>query len=360
MGRIRDLFRRAEKRPNDKYFRAAAAEVWPYEVQHGRPRPDDLAQGLETSAAHVWVYACTNAVARCAARVPIEILKPAAPRGQQVTALPSDPVARPFLAVNDFMSQAELIELTVLHLLLTGNAYWDIERQTGEIWPLRPDRVSVVPHSTEFVSGYLYRNRGVTVRFDVDEVVHFKLPNPSDPWYGLAPLRAAFDSVQADRYAILGSKQFQQHGAVPAGILTAPHALDSEQVERLRGEWKRLYGGPKGRQRVAVLQGGMDFRTISISARDAEVIAQRKLNREEICAVFGVPPAVVGLFEYANYANADVQERLFWRNTVIPHVRRIAQRLNESDVLPQGWHAEPDLSDLATLLSDQPTQGRSN
>ena len=211
--------------------------------------------------------------------------------------------------------------------------------------------MKIVPHNTEFVAGYLYTNRGVTLRFDVGEIVHFKLPNPCDPFYGLAPLQAAFDSVEADRYAIKGSREFQRHGAVPAGILTAPHAMDTDQIERLRGEWKRLYGGPRGRHRVAVLQGGMDFRTITMSAKDMEVIAQRKLNREEICAAFGVPPAVVGLFEYANYANAEVQERLFWRNTVVPHVRRISERLNEADVLPEGWRSEPDLTGLESLVA---------
>jgi HK97 family phage portal protein len=344
MGWLKDYrARRAEKA-----FRAAHAEIYPYELTQGMQAPVLMPEGLNALGAHVWVYACVTRVAQACSRVPIDIMKPGK---EPVPAELSDPVAYPFLAVNPFMSQAGLIESTVINLLLTGNAYWDLERDAGEIWSLRPDAVKVVPSYEDFVLGYLYKNGGVTIRFEADEIIHFKLPNPTDYWYGLSPLRAAFDSVSQDMAAIKASREFQERGAVPAGILSTPNSVAPDQVDKLRSQWHSLYGGPKGRSRVAVLQGGLTFSTVTMSAKDAETIAQRKISREEICAVFATPPALVGLFEFASYANADAQERMFWRNTVTPHMDRIIGQLNDSGILPTGYTAALDLTGLEGLTS---------
>jgi HK97 family phage portal protein len=319
-----------------------------YELSQGMQAPVLMPEGLNALGAHVWVYACVTRVAQACSRVPIDIMKPGK---EPVPAELSDPVAYPFLAVNPFMSQAGLIESTVINLLLTGNAYWDLERDAGEIWSLRPDAVKVVPSYEDFVLGYLYKNGGITIRFEADEIIHFKLPNPTDYWYGLSPLRAAFDSVSQDMAAIKASREFQERGAIPAAVLKSLYAMDPAQSEKLRHQFNGLYGGPKGRARVALLPPGLDFSTVTMSAKDAETIALRKISREEICAVFATPPALVGLFEFASYANADAQERMFWRNTVMPHMDRIIGQLNDTGALPTGYSAALDLTGLEGLTS---------
>jgi hypothetical protein len=37
----------------------------------------------------------------------------------------------------------------------------------------------------------------------------------------------------------------------------------------------------------------------------------------------------VGIYEYANYANAQLQRKLFWSETVLPKLRRIGDAINE-------------------------------
>jgi len=48
---------------------------------------------------------------------------------------------------------------------------------------------------------------------------------------------------------------------------------------------------------------------VGVNQKDMDFIQQKKMSREEICSVFKVPPALIGLFEYANYANAREQEQ---------------------------------------------------
>jgi phage portal protein BeeE len=62
---------------------------------------------------------------------------------------------------NEFMSQQEFVEAFVAFALIAGNSYMDMVGPSDvapprELWPLRPDRVKIVPHATNYVAGYQY------------------------------------------------------------------------------------------------------------------------------------------------------------------------------------------------------------
>lgn len=344
MGLLNRLFGLGQD-PQTKAYPAARIDVWPQEYKSGHPQPFDLHRTLTAYEKHVWVYACQSAIARCCARIPFKIL-----RGE-AEASPKDRIAQPFYSVNPFMSQADLVEMTVLHLLGAGNAYWALEIEAMEIWPLNPYKVKIIPDADTFVAGYKYSSGTKTITFDVSEMVHFKLPNPNDPWYGMSPLQAAFDSVTADVYAIQEQRDVARRGYAPRNFISSPHKLTPEQKTDFDENFKRRYSGPAGRNKIPILSGGMELKTLGVSAKDAEIISQRKLNREEICGAFGVPPVIAGLFEYARYANADIQERLMWRNTVMPMSNRIVMRLNDSYALPTGYTAELDTTGFEGLVN---------
>jgi SPP1 gp7 family putative phage head morphogenesis protein len=63
---------------------------------------------------------------------------------------------------------------------------------------------------------------------------------------------------------------------------------------------------------------GVDVQELGQSNRDMEFIDLRRFSREQILAIFDVPPAVAGVFEYANYANAKEQLRYFWYHKLFP------------------------------------------
>ena len=74
----------------------------------------------------------------------------------------------------------------------------------------------------------------------------------------------------------------------------------------------------------------------------------------EIALAFGVPPMLLGIpgdNTYANYAEAN---RSFWRQTVVPLVRRVADDL--SFWLAPGFGGVtlvPDLEDVEALAEDR-------
>jgi hypothetical protein len=101
--------------------------------------------------------------------------------------------------INRFMNRFECMEITDLHQELAGNAYWYVvNNQLGvpfELWLLQPDKMVVVPSRDTWIAGYIYRSSdGTEIPFTLDEIIHFKFPNPKDQYYGCGPLEAVADS----------------------------------------------------------------------------------------------------------------------------------------------------------------------
>ena len=97
--------------------------------------------------------------------------------------------------VNPHWTGGDLWRATETYLSLWGEAYWAVERDEAgvpfELWPLRPDRVRIVPDEREYIRGYVYMGpSGDSVPLASDEVVRLRYFNPLDEYAGLSPIRS--------------------------------------------------------------------------------------------------------------------------------------------------------------------------
>jgi HK97 family phage portal protein len=279
-----------------------------------------------------WVYIAVNRIAEAAALVPLRVYRRGVDDPQPA---PTHPLERLLAAPNPHLSGFELIEQTVGHLELTGDAFWflagDAAGQPAEIWPLRPDRVSVVPDPEAYVRGYLYEVDGRRVPLLPAEVVHFRRWHPTDDYYGLSALEAARLAVSSDRaMAEWNRSTFGRDNGVPAGIVTIKDMISDADLQRIQREWRESYGGPQ--RRTAFLRGeNIQWQHIGLSHHELDFLKGRLAHRDEILSIFGVP---VGLLsENATEANATVAERQFIERTLWPKLVRIAQKIS-ADLLP--------------------------
>ena len=77
-----------------------------------------------------------------------------------------------------------------------------------------------------------------------------------------------------------------------------------------------------------VLEGGLDWKEMGFSPKDMDFINSKNNAAREIALAFGVPPMLLGIpgdNTFANYAEAN---RMFWRQTVIPILRRVTDALS--------------------------------
>lgn len=290
-----------------------------------------------------WVYIAINRIAEAGALVPLHVFKL---EGEARIGIENHPLERLFSNPNPLTSRFELFEQTLGSLELHGNAYWflvgDSLGKPREIWVLRPDRVTIVPHKTQVVGGYLYEIDGQHIPLDVMEVIHFRRWHPANDYYGLSPIAAARNAVLSDRHmADWNRKAFGEDHGVPAGIVNIPDFISDTDFERIKREWRSNYGGTE--RRTAFLRGGaVTWQNIGLTHSDLDFLQGRKAQRDEILNIFGIPVGLVS--ENATEANAKVAERLFIERTLYPKLVRLAQKISQ-ELLPfygEGLIAEYD------------------
>ncbi len=292
---------------------------------HWTPR-NYAALAREGFAGNVIGYRCVRMIAEAVSAVPLLMMVD----GAEVEAHPlKSLLARP----NPAQGGRDLIDQLVTQLLLAGNAYAELVSLDGtprEIFALRPDRMAVVPSRSGWPEGYEYSVGGTSVRLPRENVLHLRLFNPGDDHYGLSPLEAAARAIDTHNAASAWNKAMLDNAARPSGALVFAAAdghLTTEQFERLKGELQSAYQGAANAGRPLVLEGGLDWKEMGFSPKDMDFIESKNMAAREVALAFGVPPMLLGIpgdNTYANYAEAN---RVFWRQTVVPLLLRVADAL---------------------------------
>ena len=165
--------------------------------------------------------------------------------------------------------------------------------------------------------------------FDVKNIIFMRYFNPYHPIRGLAPLEAARNSVMEEFRSKQYNIKFLENDAAVSGVLQTQGNIQDSVFKRLKEEIKQKYAGSHNAGNMLILEGGLEYKQIALSHKDMQYLESRKMTREEICSVFRVPPPVVGIFEYANYANSEQSYISFWTKTLLPKIKFIEEVLNK-------------------------------
>jgi HK97 family phage portal protein len=259
-------------------------------------------------------------------------------RGQaehEHTPLPhTHPLCRLLDAPNPWLTRWELWYLTVVYLELTGNCFWYVAPRTGgmpaEIWVVPTPWVRVVPDATEYVRAYEVSPPGVpTETFTPAEIVHLKYPNPLNPHYGLSPLQANALTVDANTELLKSRYQTFLVGPRPGVVLQSEQTLTDQTVRRLEEKLEAKYAGRANWHRPVVLEQGLKASPWTLTPAEMDFLNSSRMTRDEILAVFRVPPPITGLVENAGLgANIWFGARvMFCEGTIQPKLDLIGQAL---------------------------------
>jgi HK97 family phage portal protein len=326
----------------------------------GRATPQNYGSYLKQYGDAPWVYSCIRTIAAQGSGVPLKLYRKKIINDKAIyTEVTSHPISTLLAKVNPFLTGSDLIEATLSYEELTGNAYWLLDMFEGgkptEIYPLRPDRIKIVPDKKEFIKSYKYEiGSNEYVTFKAEQIIHFKYFNSTDDFYGLSPISASRMAIETQKLGDEYNKNFYENSAEPKGALVSENPLKADAKKRIAAAWRALHQGTKNAHKVAILEGGLDWKALGISQKDMDFINGKKMTREDILGVFGVPPAMVGVFEFANYANSKEQREIFWRNTEVPKLNKLAETINEFLVKPwdESLEVRPDYSSVDALQAD--------
>ena len=279
------------------------------------------------------VYRSVAMIAECAAYVPLLLYA----GEQEIESHPlKDLIRRP----NPHETWADFMQRLVGYLLVSGNAYIEavsVGDELRELHLLRPDRVQVVPGADGWAEAFDYAVAGRTVRISgeavdgVRAVLHIKLFHPANDHYGLSPLEAAASAIDLHNTAARWNKALLDNSARPSGaiVYTARDGnLTGEQIERLKTELEAGFQGAANAGRPLLLEGGLDWKAMSLSPKDMDFIEARHVASREIALALGVPPMLLGIPGDNTYSNLAEAQRSFWRATVLPMVNRVAAQLS--------------------------------
>jgi HK97 family phage portal protein len=80
-------------------------------------------------------------------------------------------------------------------------------------------------------------------------------------------------------------------------VLTTEQKLTKEAAERIGKSWKSLKQGLRNAGDTAVLEQGLKWQPLGMSARDAEFIAGRNMQVQEIARLYRMPLYKLGVPE---------------------------------------------------------------
>ncbi|MFG1305312.1 phage portal protein [Xanthobacter autotrophicus] len=348
--------------PEEKASRAAPLIAL---FSAGRPRwtPRDYASlAREGFAKNAIAYRAVRLIGESASALPLVLMA----GREELEAHPLlDLMRRP----NPRLTGSSLMEAICSYLMVAGNAYVEavaVEGEVRELHLLRPDRVKLVPGPDGWPEAYDYTLGARTVRIpqdtlvegeDVPAILHLTAFNPLDDHYGFAPLEAAAQALDLHNAASAWNKALIDNAARPSGALvySGSGALSDEQFERLKGELEASFQGAVNAGRPLLLEGGLDWRPLSLSPKDMDFEAARNSAAREIALAIGVPPLLLGIpgdNTYANYAEAN---RALWRQSVVPLVRRVCDALSLwlGPAYGGGLSLVPDLDQAEALAAER-------
>jgi HK97 family phage portal protein len=76
-----------------------------------------------------------------------------------------------------------------------------------------------------------------------------------------------------------------------------------------------------------ILEMGLNWKPISLNAEDSQFLETRKMQRDEICAIFRVPPHLVASLEKATFNNVENLGLSFVNYALVPYLTRIENRI---------------------------------
>lgn len=246
---------------------------------------------------------------------------------------------------------------------LKGDAFQRIHRGVGNeisairgFEPIHPDRIVVDNVNGRNVYAY-YDGSGTLHTVDQDDMLHFSGVG-FDGKRSMSPIKYALKvpagiSLDADRFA--GS--FFKNGARPDFALKTPGKLDKEQADLLRNTWISTHQGPNNAHLPAVLTGGLEVQQLTMDAEDAQLLATRRFQIEDIARIFGVPPHMIGHTEKSTSWGSGVEQMsiAFIRYTMRRHLDVIQQEINRK-VWPKSLRVFAEFNADALMDGDSKAQ----
>jgi HK97 family phage portal protein len=305
---------------------------------------------LESAA----VQACVRVLADTSASLPLRLLKQASPTHH--VEVKDHPTAKLLnVAPNPDMTPITVVSTAMTALLLWGNAYIEIQRDSNKqpvaLWPRLPWLTRIKRDD----DGTLFFETGDSAdgkfrRVESADMIHA----PGLSLDGLIGMRLAHYSRQVIGAALaqdIFGATYYRNGGVPALALKTDKLLKPEQKTQMRHEWEALNTGEQNQWRLAILDQNLALEQYNVTAADSQLVESKRLSAEQICMLLGVPQVILGISDKAPRSTANTLDLTFLKYSLAPRLIRLEQAFDAKLAPTASYRIKFDTR--ALLRSDQ-------
>lgn len=304
----------------------------------GTPTPSGVVVNEHTAQGIPAFWCAINLLSTTTAGLPLHLYRRVGSDGRE--RVHDDLAALVSLDASSEMTAFAFRRSLILNAALTGNSFAEIVRNRDS---RRPAALHLIPSSSvdvirdERTSQIRYRvaGDGETVELRPDQILHLAGPS-HDGLVGVSVIgqhrHALGLAIAAESY---GSAFFTTAGT-PSGLLEHPGRLSDPVKRALREGWEGLHR--PGSRRLAILEEGMKYHSISIPPEDMQFLSTRNFQVVEIARIFNMPPSLLGAaVEGASltYKNSEDERQAFVDFCLTPWTLALEQELARKLLPPE-------------------------
>ena len=238
------------------------------------------------------------------------------------------------LTPNQIWSMKEMIGFAMMHLDLTGRAFWKMElnglgKPIGFV-PMLPslfidlklasDGVRI--ESYKFYSYEQGQKKWTIKTYRSEEIVDFRYQHPVELLGGASPIQQMAYAYDTDLAIRIQQRNFFENSARPDLVFETEQRPNTDAIDRFLMRWNEAHQGVENKWQPAVLGGGMSAKVLNISNVDLELMNLMKFTKRDILEAYHVPEGKLGTVEDINRANqlgVDIQfnEECIWPRLTI-------------------------------------------
>ncbi|MDC9604949.1 phage portal protein [Xenorhabdus griffiniae] len=288
----------------------------------------DVYVSPETSMKLAAVYACIYVLSSSVAQMPLHVMRKT---GQSVEMARDHPV---FYLVHDepnnWQTSYKWRELKQRHILGWGNGYtWVKRNRKGEVTGIdacMPWETTLLNSGGRYTYG-VYNSEG-NFAVSPDDMIHIRALGNNQK-IGLSPILQHAETIGIGMSGQKYTSAFFGGNARPAGIVSVKGEMNDKGWERLKAMWRKASAALRSEEnKTLLLPAELDYKALTVSPVDAQLIDMLKLNRSMIAGIFNVPAHMINDLEKATYSNISEQVIQFTRHTIMPWVANWEQELN--------------------------------
>ena len=238
---------------------------------------------------------------------------------------------------NTYQNKITFLEKVMMDLLSNGNSYVRIERNTLgkpiELLPLNYNDVTVYFKDDRLY----YTSDQLKGTYNAEDILHFKLiTNVNDTnstitpggILGMSPITQCRNAIGWGMDVEEYGRTFFKNGAKLSGLLKTDRALSEQAIDRLRNSFNNNYSTLSGSNQTAVLEEGLEFQPLSISADNAQFLQSREFSVQEVCRIFSIKPHMLADLSKSSFNNIEMQNQEYVTYSLLPYLSKIELEMN--------------------------------